>query len=109
MNDDMRRADDAQRGIPADPHAAAEESIWDHSLIPAPLGTPGDFGRYNNAIVYFFSLLGLFQVVFWPIPFGLVAIGIAAYRILRHRPHAGRGLVVAVLATCVGLLPFALA
>jgi hypothetical protein len=48
-------------------------------------------------------------VLIWPIPIGLVAISIAAYRVHRQRTHARRGLVVAFIATVVGLIPVALA
>jgi len=74
------------------------EMIWDNALVPAPMGTVGSgMDPYNNAVVYFFAFFGLFLV-----PFGVVAIGIAAYRITRHRTHAVRGLVVALIATVVG-------
>jgi hypothetical protein len=103
----MRRADDAQRGISPDSYVAGQESIFETSLMPSPLGRTGEYNRYNNAVVYFFAVLSLFQVLFWPIPFGLIAIAIAAYRIVRHRPSAARGLIVAVGCTAIGLLPFA--
>jgi len=108
MNDDMRRADDAQRGIAPDEYVLGQESIFESSLVPSPLGRTGEYKPYNNAIVYFFSLLSVFEVLFWPIPFGLIAIAIAVYRIHRHRPNAVRGLVVAVVCTMIGLLPFVL-
>ena len=75
------------------------EQIIDSALIPAPLGNYDDgFDRYDNSIVYFFSFFGCFLLVF-----GLVAIGVAAYRVAKHRPHAPRGLVVAIVATLVGV------
>jgi hypothetical protein len=56
------------------------------------------FDRYDNSIVYFFSFFGCFLLVF-----GLAAVGIAAYRVAKHRPHATRGLVVAIVATLIGV------
>ena len=109
MNDDMRRADDAQRGVSRDSYVAGQESIFETSLMPSPLGRTGEYNPYNNAIVYFFAVLSLFQVLFWPVPFGAVAIVIALYRMVRHRAHATRGLVVAIVCTVIGLIPFALA
>lgn len=73
--------------------------ILDNALVPAPLGTvDAGYDPYNNAIVYFLAFFGLIFFVF-----GLAAIGVAAYRIGKHRTHAVRGLVVAVLATVVGI------
>jgi hypothetical protein len=108
--DDMRRADDAQRGIPPDAYEQGQESIMDASVLPSALGqVPNCYGAYNNIVVYFFAILALLQVLFWPIPFGLVAITIGAYRVHRHRPNARRGLLVAGVATVLGLVPVALA
>ena len=108
MNDDLRRADDAQLGTPGSEDGYG--SISAASLVPAPLGqVPNGYNPYNNVIVYFFSALALLQVLFWPIPFGLVAIVVAGYRMHRGRSHARRGLVVAVVATVLGLVPVAMA
>jgi len=80
-----------------------QELILDHGIVPAPLGSYGDYGRgldpYNNAIVYWFAFLSLFVVLLAP-----VAIGIAVYRIARHRTHAVRGLVVALVCGVVGTM-----
>jgi len=79
-----------------------QELILDHALVPAPLGSYGDYGRdldpYNNALVYWFAFLSLFVAVLAP-----VAIGIAVYRITRRRPHAVRGLAVALACGMVGV------
>lgn len=76
-----------------------QELIFDNAVVPAPMGSIGSgMDPYNNAVVYFFAFFGLFFV-----PFGLIAIGIAIYRIGKHRTHAVRGLVVAILATLVGV------
>jgi hypothetical protein len=83
-----------------------QESIFESSLMPSPLGRGGSFDPCNNSIVYFFAFLALFQVYFWPILFGPFAIAIAVYRVVRHRSHANRGLVVAIVAlgaTALGL------
>jgi hypothetical protein len=75
------------------------ELILDSALIPAPLGNYDEgFDRYDNSIVYFFSFFGCFLLVF-----GLAAVAIAAYRVAKHRPHATRGLVVAIIATLIGV------
>ena len=103
--DDLRRADDAQRGIAPDAYVAGQESIFESSLIPSPLGRTGDYDPYNNAIVYFLAMLSLGQVLFWPNPFGPLCILVALYRVHRRRTHARRGLVVAILATALGLVP----
>jgi hypothetical protein len=107
--DDLRRADDAQRGIAPDAYEQGREEIMDASVLPYALGqVPNGYDPYNNAVVYFFAALALLQVLIWPIPIGLVAISTAAYRVHRARPHARRGLVVAITATALGLVPVAL-
>jgi hypothetical protein len=80
-------------------HTAGEESIFDASLISSPLGNdPSGSGRYDNSLVY---LLCFFTLLFAPV-FGVAVLGVALYRVARHRPHAIRGLVVATLASCLG-------
>jgi len=74
-----------------------EEKIITSALVPAPLGDY-ESDRYDNAIVYILSFFGCFFVVF-----GIAAICVAAYRIGKHRPHATRGLVVAIIATLIGV------
>jgi len=72
--------------------------IIDNALVPSAMGTvDSGMDPYNNAVVYFFAFLGLFFVLF-----GVVAICIAIYRIGKHRSHAVRGLVVAIVASLVG-------
>lgn len=79
-----------------------ESLILDHALIPAPLGSYGDYGKgmdpYNNAVVYWLAFLTVFVVILAP-----AALGVAIYRIVRERPHAWRGFWVAVGATVVGV------
>jgi hypothetical protein len=78
---------------------SATEQIVTSALVPAALGNYDEgFDPYNNAVVYFFAFLGCLFVVF-----GFVAIGVALYRLAKHRPHASRGLVVATVATLVGI------
>ena len=73
-----------------------EEKIITSALVPAALGDY-ESDRYDNSMVYILSFLGCFFVVF-----GIAAICVAAYRIGKHRPHATRGLVVAIVATVIG-------
>jgi hypothetical protein len=83
-------------------HTAGQESIFDSSLISAPLGNDpyGDpERRYDNSLVY---LLCVFTLFFAPV-FGVAALVVSGYRVSKQRPHAVRGLVVAVMATLVGL------
>ncbi len=79
-----------------------EMLIVDHALVPAPLGSYGDYGKgmdpYNNAVVYFLAFLTVFVVFLAP-----AAIGVAGYRVAKQRPHAWRGFWVAVAATVVGV------
>jgi hypothetical protein len=85
---------------------ADAESIFDNALIGNPLGSPGSmqvFKAYNNAIVYFFSFLSL-----WFVIFGLVAIPVAIYRVKKRRPHALRSLSVAIASCGVGATVLAL-
>lgn len=75
------------------------ELIMDSALVPAPLGNyDAGLDPYNNAVVYFFSFFGLLIFVM-----GFIGIGIALYRIRRHRSHAVRGLIVASASTIVGV------
>ena len=88
---------------------AGQESIFGASLAPGPIGYDGwsrpggqgDADPPDNTLIYGLSLLSLLCAPF----FGPVAIGVGIYRIRRHRPHAVRGLVVAAIATLVGLAP----
>ena len=75
------------------------EQIFTSALVPAPLGNYDEgLDPYNNAVVYFFAFFGCLIVAF-----GFVAIGVASYRMAKHRPHATRGLVVAIVATLIGI------
>jgi len=83
-----------------DEHVIGQESIIDAGLLDSAIGTDDGVGMdpYNNAVVYFFAFLTVLGFgVFAP-----VAIGVATYRIAKHRSHAARGLVIALVATAVG-------
>ena len=65
---------------------AEKESIFDNALLASPLGSPDptqSFDPYNNSIVS-------------------VVIGVAWYRVVKHRTHAKRGLVIALVACALG-------
>ena len=69
------------------------------ALVPAPLGNYDEgFDPYNNAVVYFSAFLGCVFVVF-----GLVAIGCRHLPSLEAAAPRARGLVVAVIATLIGV------
>jgi hypothetical protein len=102
--DDLRRADDANRGIPYDPHEQAMTEIVASSMIRAPLGNmpPGDpYGR-SNAIVYLLAGFGLLPIVFFL--FAPAALIVATVRVVRHERYAWRGLVVALVVLALGIV-----
>jgi hypothetical protein len=92
---DLMRADDAG--------ATVQHDLWDAPLLwpkyftPWPRRHPIDLSR-KNAPVYFFAAL---SVVFAPAC--LISVSFAGYRLAKRRPHALRGLVVAVVAAGVGV------
>jgi hypothetical protein len=83
---------------------AGLESVFDSGLLPSPLGNdPSGTGPYDNSVVY---LLCIFALLFAPL-FGPIAVGVSGYRVVKDRPHAWRGVVVACAATGLGIWLYA--
>ena len=105
--DDLRRADDAQLGIPHDAHDRAMDEIIASSLIRQPLGKYDIERSSGNLLVYALAALGLLPILYFVFFPAALAVGIV--RVRRGRSKAWRGVVAAVVVGVLGLIRLVLA